>query len=83
MFVIDPRTLATRLLVRPSMGAFEDTGGKLVSLFVWAKNASEKWFSHVFLLLALIIYAFIGGAIFHNIEGDFEQEQNVSKCTLY
>jgi len=45
---------------------------------VWLKHQSERWFSHVWLLAALIIYAFIGGGIFHNIEGDFEAEQNVS-----
>ena len=78
MFVIDPKTLATRLLVRPSIGALEGTNTRMVRCFVWLKNASERWFTHVYLLVALIIYAFIGGAIFNNIEGDFEQEQNVS-----
>lgn len=83
MFLMDPRTLATRYLVRPRVGydnrfRFTDPGsGGIVGLFIWLKDASEKWFSHFFLLLALIIYAIIGGAIFHHIEGSFEQEQNV------
>ncbi len=85
MFVMDPRTFATRLLVAgPSRGrgiargVLEDTNSSLVRCFVWLKSASERWFTHLFLLLALIIYAIIGGAIFNRIEGDFEDEQNVS-----
>ncbi|KAJ6223986.1 hypothetical protein RDWZM_002531 [Blomia tropicalis] len=83
MYVFDPKTLATRLLVRPSGNVLEDTNSKLVSFFVWVKGASERWFSYLFILLVLIIYAFIGGAIFHKIEGDFEEEQNVIIRTLH
>ena len=85
MFVMDPRTFATRLLMTgPSQGrslargVLEDTNSSLVRCFVWLKGASERWFTHLFLLLALIIYAIIGRAIFNRIEGDFEDEQNVS-----
>lgn len=83
MFVMDPRTFATRLLMTgPSQGrsiargVLEDTNSSLVRCFVWLKSASERWFTHLFLLLALVIYAIIGGAIFNRIEGDFEDEQN-------
>ena len=82
MFVVDPKTLATRLLIRPSTNAFQETNSKLVSLFVWLKHASERWFSHVLLLIALILYACLGGWIFHGIEGGFEDSQNVSKSKL-
>lgn len=78
MFVVDPRTMATRMLVKPSIGAFESTNTRVVRFFVWVKKVSEKWFSHVFFLLGLIIYACIGGAIFNKIEGGFEAEQNVN-----
>ncbi len=90
-FLIDPKTLATRLLVDPMAGAMgrgarnvlEDTNSTLVRCFVMLKSASERWFTHLFLLLALIIYAVIGGAIFNRIEGDFEDEQNVSGIVFF
>ena len=78
MFVVDPKTLATRLLIRPSRNTFVETNSKLVNLFIWLKGASERWFSHVLLLLSLILYACIGGWIFNEIEGGFEERQNVS-----
>lgn len=78
MFVIDPKTLATRLLVRPNFEeVLEGTNSRLVRLFVWLKRISERWFTHLFLLLALILYACLGGAIFSTIEGNHEAMQNV------
>lgn len=82
MFVVDPRTMATRMLVKPSIGAYESTNTRVVKFFVWVKKVSKKWFSHVFFLLGLIIYACIGGAIFNKIEGGFEAEQNVQLFLL-
>ncbi|OTF75396.1 potassium channel subfamily K-like protein [Euroglyphus maynei] len=80
MFVIDPKTLATRLLVKPNYldDVLVDTNTRLVRIFVWLKRVSKNWFTHLFLLIALILYALIGGMIFSTIEGNHEMEQNVS-----
>lgn len=85
MFVVDPKTLATRFLVRRSNfdEVLDSTNTRLVRFFVWLKSLSENWFTHLFLLIALILYAFIGGAIFSTIEGSYEQEENVSNMPLY
>lgn len=81
MFVVDPKTLATRFLVRrPNFDdVLDSTNTRLVKFFVWLKTLSENWFTHLFLLIALILYAFIGGAIFSTIEGNHEREENVSE----
>ncbi|KAH7643361.1 potassium channel subfamily k-like protein 2 [Dermatophagoides farinae] len=84
MFVVDPKTLATRLLVKPNFDdVLEGTNTRLVRLFVWLKRLSESWFTHVLLLIALILYACLGGAIFSTIEGNHEKEQNAIIRQLY
>ena len=55
----------------------DDTKSKAIAIFVFLKKFSEKWFSHVLLLVCLIGYACIGAAIFESVEGSFEKEQNV------
>lgn len=79
MFVVDPKTFATRLLVKPNFDqVLEGTNTRLVRFYVWLKRLSESWFTHLFLLIALILYACLGGAIFSTIEGNHEKEENVS-----
>ncbi|XP_027202122.2 TWiK family of potassium channels protein 18-like [Dermatophagoides pteronyssinus] len=84
MFVVDPKTLATRLLVKPNFDqVLEGTNTRLVRFYVWLKRLSESWFTHLFLLIALILYACLGGAIFSTIEGNHEKEENAIIRQLY
>jgi hypothetical protein len=70
ILIIDPRQVTDNLLGT-------DTKSKVVGVFVFLKQLSERWFSHVLLLAFLILYACIGAFIFESVEGSFEAEQNV------
>jgi hypothetical protein len=70
ILIIDPREVTDHLLST-------DTKSKAVGVFVFLKQLSERWFSHVLLLAFLIMYACIGALIFESVEGSYEAEQNV------
>jgi hypothetical protein len=70
ILIIDPREFTDNLLST-------DTKSKAVGVFVFLRQLSERWFSHVLLLAFLMLYACVGAFIFESVEGSFEAEQNV------
>lgn len=52
-----------------------------VELAKQIKEFSEKWFSHLMLLCCLMVYCFIGAAMFRWIEAPFEEQE--ARETVY
>ncbi len=57
----------------------EENKSKFVKVVEACKRFSEKWFSHVLLLLFLILYACLGAYIFQALEGNTEVVLKVRK----
>lgn len=53
------------------------TKSKIVRIVEIFKSFTEKWFSHILLLLFLLIYGCIGAWIFMTLEGNHESGQKV------
>ena len=51
---------------------------KFIRIVEGFKKFSNKWFSHVLLLLFLILYGFLGAYIFVTLEAPIEQSAKVS-----
>lgn len=51
---------------------------KLEKFLFGVKRLSEKWFSHVMLIVVLILYCGLGAWIFQAIEGPHEKTEKVS-----
>jgi len=67
---------ASRVLyVNPivNMSNFEHTKSRLIKFIEALKKLSEKWFSHVLLLLFLAVYACLGAYVFISFEAPSEQ----------
>ena len=57
----------------------KQTKSKFVKFVDAIKRFSEKWFSHVLLLVFLILYGFLGAYIFQMLEAPLESTNKVSK----
>lgn len=56
-----------------------ETKSKLVWFFDHFKSFTERWFSHILLLMSLFLYGCFGAWIFMMIEGQAEVRYKVSK----
>ena len=54
-----------------------ETKSKFVKIIESFKQFSEKWFSHVLLLIFLMLYGFIGAYVFVTLEGPNESSIKV------
>lgn len=61
------------LVVNPIVNLGEHTKSRLIKFIEAIKRFSEKWFSHVLLLLFLAVYACLGAYVFISFEAPTEQ----------
>lgn len=56
----------------------DETHSKLVKFVEYFRSFTEKWFSHILLLLFLFLYGCLGAWIFMMVEGRVEMRSKVS-----
>lgn len=77
---IDPYTNERIWVFNPMhiVNLTKQTKSKFVRVVEGFKNFSNKWFSHVLLILFLILYGFLGAYIFQTLEGPIEAAAKVN-----